>query len=91
VRRALGAQIGTIVWLVVREGLVLASVGMAIGVAAGYAAARGMSALLFGVRPEDPLTISIAAILCLVTAVMGCLRPALRAARVDPLTALRAE
>ena len=50
-----------------------------------------MAALLFGVRPEDPLTIAAAAALCLATAMAGCLRPALRAARVDPLTALRAE
>ncbi len=91
VRRALGAQAGAIVGLVLREGLVLALSGIVIGVAVAYAAARGMSALLFGVRPEDPLTIGLAAALCLATAVAGCLRPALRAARVDPLSALRAE
>jgi predicted permease len=91
VRRALGAQAGGIVGLVLREGLALAAVGIAIGVPVAYAAARGMGALLSGVRPEDPLTIAAAAGLCLTTAVVGCLRPALRAARVDPMTALRAE
>ena len=91
VRRALGAQVESIVGLVMKEGLVLATVGMLIGVAAGYAAARGMTALLFGVRPEDPLTLSLAALSCLLTALLGCLRPALSAARVDPLTALRSE
>jgi ABC-type lipoprotein release transport system permease subunit len=50
-----------------------------------------MGALLFDVRPEDPLTISVAAALCLATAAAGCLRPAVQAARVDPLSALRAE
>jgi ABC-type lipoprotein release transport system permease subunit len=50
-----------------------------------------MAALLAGVRPEDPLTITVAAALCLATAAVGCLRPALQAARVDPATALRAE
>jgi putative ABC transport system permease protein len=50
-----------------------------------------MGALLFGVRPADPLTLAVAALLCLATAVVGCLRPALRAARVDPLSALRAD
>jgi putative ABC transport system permease protein len=65
--------------------------GIAIGLSVAYAAARGMGALLFGVRPEDPLTIAVAAALCLATAVAGCLRPAMRAASVDPLTALRAE
>ncbi|HWN44690.1 MAG TPA: hypothetical protein VNW71_20880, partial [Thermoanaerobaculia bacterium] len=77
--------------LVMREGLLLALIGIAIGIAVAYAAARGMGALLFEVRPEDPLTIAVAAALCLVTAVVGCLRPALQAARVDPLSALRTE
>lgn len=91
VRRALGAQDSGIIGLVLREGLVLAFFGIAIGLSVAYAAARGMGALLFGVRPEDPLTIAIAAALCLATAVAGCLRPAMRAASVDPLSALRAE
>lgn len=91
VRRALGAQDRGIIGLVLREGLVLALLGIAIGLSVAYAAARGMGALLFGVRPEDPLTIAIAAALCLATAVAGCLRPAIQAASVDPLAALRAE
>ncbi|HEX3554521.1 MAG TPA: ABC transporter permease [Thermoanaerobaculia bacterium] len=91
VRRALGAQAGEILGLVLREGLALALTGIAIGVAVAYVAARGMGALLFGVRPEDPLTIAVATAMCLATAVVGCLRPAMRAARVDPLSALRAE
>jgi predicted permease len=91
VRRALGAQSGEIIGLVLREGLALALFGTVIGVAVAYAAARGMGALLFGVRPEDPLTIITAAALCFATAVAGCLRPAMQAARVDPLSALRTE
>lgn len=91
VRRALGAQAGGIIGLVLREGLALAFIGIAIGVAVAWAAARGMGALLSGVRPEDPLTIAAATALCLATALAGCLRPAMRAARVDPLSALRAE
>jgi putative ABC transport system permease protein len=91
VRRALGAQAGAIVGLVLREGLALALIGIVIGVAVAWGAARGMGALLAGVRPGDPLTILAATVLCLVTAVVGCLRPALRASRVDPLSALRAE
>ncbi len=91
VRRALGAQAGAILGLVLREGLALALIGIVIGVAVAWGAARGMGALLVGVRPEDPLTILVATVLCLATAVVGCLRPALRAARVDPLSALRAE
>lgn len=91
VRRALGAQGGEIVGLVLREGLALALIGIAIGVAVAYAAARGLGALLFGVRPEDPFTIALAAALCLATAMVGCLRPALQATRVDPLAALSAD
>jgi ABC-type antimicrobial peptide transport system permease subunit len=69
----------------------MAALGVVPGILAAYAAARAMSALLFGVRPEDPLTISVAAFLCLAVAVLGCVRPAIRAARVDPMAALRTD
>jgi putative ABC transport system permease protein len=91
VRRALGEQVGSIVGRVLREGLALALAGVTIGVFVAYLAARAMAALLAGVEPGDPLTIAGAALLCFVTAGVGCLRPALRAARVDPITALRGE
>lgn len=91
VRRALGAQAGSIVSLVLREGLALAIAGIIIGVGVAYLAARAMSALLAGVQPNDPATIAAAASLCLVMAIAGCLRPAVRAARIDPMAALRAE
>ncbi|MFN2399727.1 MAG: ABC transporter permease [Gemmatimonadaceae bacterium] len=91
VRRALGAQAGGIVRLVLGEGMRLALVGVVIGVTLAYVAARGMGALLMGVRPEDPVTILLAAALCLATAIVGCLHPALRASRVDPMNALQAE
>jgi ABC-type antimicrobial peptide transport system permease subunit len=77
--------------MIVSEAARMAIFGVVPGVLGAYAAARAMGALLFGVRPEDPLTISVAAALCLATAIMGSLRPALRAARVDPMSALRAE
>jgi putative ABC transport system permease protein len=91
VRRALGEQSGSIIRRVLREGLVLALAGVIIGVALAYPSARAMGALLVGVRPSDPMTIGVAAALCFATAIVGCLRPAIRAARVDPITALRAE
>jgi len=91
IRRALGADGRGIVGLVLREGLALAGFGIAGGVLLGYAAARGMGALLVGVRPDDPLTLTAAVGLCFVTAALGSLLPALRAARIDPLTALRSE
>jgi predicted permease len=91
VRVALGAQSDRILRMILREGVVLALGGLVPGIALAYAAARGMEALLAGVRPGDPVTFSIAATLCGATALIACLRPALRAARVDPATALRAE
>jgi putative ABC transport system permease protein len=91
VRRALGAQASGIVGLVLGEGMRLAAVGVVAGVLVAYFAARTMSALLVGVRPEDPLTIATAVVLCVVVSIVGCVRPAMRAGRVDPMTALRAE
>jgi len=89
IRHALGAQAGEIVAMILREGLTLALVGTAIGVAVAIAVGRTMRALLFGIAPTDTRTIAAAVALCFVTAVIGCLRPALRAARVDPIIALR--
>ena len=91
VRRALGEQVGSVVRRVLREALLLATVGALIGVAVAYVAARGMGALLVGVRAGDPATVAVAAILCFLTAMLGCVRPAMRAARVDPIMALRGD
>jgi predicted permease len=91
IRRALGAEVGHVVGLIVREGLTLVAIGLAIGVAVGYAIGRGMGALLMDVHPADPTTLAAAAALCLLTAAVGFVRPALNAARVDPLVAMRAE
>ncbi len=91
IRRALGAQSGTIVGMVVREGAGLAVVGIAAGIGLGYLAGRSMQALLVGVEPGDPLTILVATTVCFATVLIGCLRPAARAARVDPMAALRPE
>lgn len=91
VRRALGAEVSGIIALVVREGIVLATIGIVIGAIVAWAAARGMGTLLAGVRPADPLTFAAAGLLCFATVVAGCLRAAMRAANVDPMIALRAE
>jgi predicted permease len=91
VRRALGASVQAIVGLVFREGLALAAVGIVLGVAGANALARTMGAILSGVQPQDPLTIGVAAAVCFTIAIVSCLRPARRAARVDPLSALRAD
>ena len=89
VRRALGAQDGGIVTMILREGFRLAVLGAVLGIVLAIFVGRGMSALLFGVSPTDVRTFAAAASLCLLTALIGCLRPALRAVSIDPMTALR--
>lgn len=91
VRLALGAQPSLVARMVVSEAARLAMLGIVPGLIGAWAAARAMRALLFGVPPEDPLTIAVAAALCLTTGVVGALLPALRAARVNPISALKAE
>ena len=91
VRLAMGAKPSLVARMIVSEGIRMALFGVLPGVVIAYAAARAMSALLFGVRPDDPLTIGIAAGACFVMAATACVRPALRAARVSPISALRAD
>jgi putative ABC transport system permease protein len=75
----------------VRQGVVLAGVGVLLGTLAGLGATRLMQSMLFGVAPGDPITIGGVAMLLLVVSLMACILPARRAARVDPLEMLRAE
>jgi predicted permease len=91
VRMALGAQPGEIVRLILRQGIVLAAAGVLPGLAIAYAAGRAMQSLLAGVQPTDPVTFAAAGVLCVVMTLVGSLLPTLRAARVDPATAFRAE
>lgn len=91
VRMALGAQSSDIVRMVLRDGLLLAAAGIAIGVPLAYAAGVKLQGLLAGVRPSDPLTFWSAVGLCVFMTLAGSLAPALRAVRVDPSTAIRAE
>jgi len=91
VRRALGAQSSDVLLLVLLRGLALAAAGVVPGALAAYLAGRSMEALLAGVAPADPLTLSSAVALSLVMTLLGTLAPTRRALRVDPITALRAE
>jgi predicted permease len=91
VRLALGAKASDVLWMVVRRGLRLAGLGVAIGLVAALALTRLMQGVLYGVTPTDPLTfVGVAAALLAVAAFASWL-PARRATRVDPLVALRAE
>ncbi len=91
IRAALGASAADLLRLVLVNGLMLASAGLAIGFGGALALTRLPSSLLFGVGARDPLTmVSVAGILGVV-ALVACLIPALRATRVDPLVALRHE
>ena len=91
VRTALGAARRDVVRLVIAEGAGIAVAGVALGVAGSIALTRVMASLLVGVSPRDPFTIAAGAGLLLVVAIAASFVPALRAARVELLTALRAE
>jgi predicted permease len=91
IRMALGAQRGNVVWLVLREALKLVLVGLVIGLLVSLAATKTTATLLFGLKPNDPLTIALATVLLIVVATLAGYLPARWAARVDPMTALRDE
>jgi putative ABC transport system permease protein len=91
VRIALGAGRREIVGLVIREGLLLAAIGLVIGLGGAIWLTTFLRSLLFGVTPTDPITFSAVAAGILVIALVSCYLPARRAVKVDPLIALRAE
>jgi predicted permease len=91
VRMALGAQRGEIVRMVMRQGMVLAAAGVLPGLFLAYLGGRAMQGLLAGVRPDDALTFGVAGALCVAMTLLGSLLPTLRAVRVDPVIALRAD
>jgi putative ABC transport system permease protein len=91
-RLALGAQTRDVVWMVIRQGLGLAGIGVAIGIAAAFALGRlltSFSGLLYGVTVTDPVTFSLISALLLLVALVACYLPARRATKVEPLIALR--
>jgi putative ABC transport system permease protein len=91
VRAALGASPARVAALVVRQGMTLAVLGILVGVAGAAAATRGLASLLFGVTPLDAWTYAGTIALLCGMALLACVVPAARAARVDPAVTLRAE
>jgi ABC-type antimicrobial peptide transport system permease subunit len=91
VRMALGAARGTVVWMIVRDGLAIAVAAVLIGAPCAWAGARLVRAQLYGIAPGDSRTLLIAAAISLATVLAASLLPALRASRLAPVEALREE
>jgi ABC-type antimicrobial peptide transport system permease subunit len=91
VRVALGATRRQVAKLVVREGLLMTAIGVALGLGAAVGLSRFMASVLYEVKPGDPFTYAAVAVILIVVAALATLIPAHRATAVDPLIALRAE
>jgi ABC-type antimicrobial peptide transport system permease subunit len=88
IRIALGAGRRDVLWLILRQGLRLAALGIALGIVVTVVLTRFISAQLYGVSPADPLTLALVTLLLVVVAGAASLLPALRAMRVDPMAAI---
>jgi predicted lysophospholipase L1 biosynthesis ABC-type transport system permease subunit len=91
VRMALGARAGSVLWLVLRDVTALLAAGTALGILGALAAGRLVTSLLFGVEPDDPIHMAVAAAMLATATTLAAYLPARRAARLDPMTVLREE
>src|SRR5215469_11584108 len=91
VRMALGARPTSVIWLVMREVLVLLAIGLAVGIPAALGLGRFIAAQLYGVKASDPMIASVSILGLAAVAALAGLIPAMRASRIDPILALRYE
>jgi putative ABC transport system permease protein len=91
IRRTLGAPLHSVIGLVVRQGMLPVGIGLVFGLAGAFAGTRYLSSLLFGIEPRDPVSFAGASAFLVGVALIATLLPAWRAARVDPMIALRQE
>jgi putative ABC transport system permease protein len=91
IRMALGARKGDILRLIVAQGFRLAMAGIVVGMAGALALTRVLASILFGIRPNDPLTLGVVAITLVAVTLLACYIPARRATKVDPMVALKYE
>src|SRR5260370_38271867 len=94
IRMALGASHRNVLKLVLKQGMILTLIGVALGLGAAYVLTKyleSLTSMLFGVQPRDPLTFAVIAALLTVVAITACFIPARRATKVDPLEALKYE
>ena len=91
IRMALGAQQADVLWMVLKDALVMVGIGLAIGIPTALASSRVISSLLFGLSAHDPWTIAAASVVLLGVALFAGYLPARRATKVDPMVALHYE
>ena len=91
IRMALGAGVPSVLALVMRQGLTIAWAGLACGVVSALVLTRYLTTMLFGVEPTDPMTFGVLSVIVLAVSAVACYVPARRAARVDPISAIRVE
>jgi putative ABC transport system permease protein len=91
IRMALGARADTVLWMVLRDGAVMLSLGLLLGLGLAVATGRLLGRLLYGVSALDPVAFTTAPLLLAATALLACWLPARRATRIDPMVALRVE
>ncbi len=91
IRMALGAESRRIVWMVLREIVILTAVGLGVGLAVAYSLTHFVASFLFGIKPHDPMALSVSVLVLAAAAILAGYAPARRASRIDPMAALRHE